>query len=69
MELIAEVNTNTYEDTDIVFDQAYFYKIVAAEVNGLCYSQVSNCEVVTVPTPEEPEIYYYYYFPLTMTAE
>ena len=69
MELIAEVNTNTYEDTDIVFDQAYFYKIVAAEVNGLCYSQVSNCVVVTVPTPEEPESYYYYYFPLTMTEE
>ena len=70
MSLLAETDTNSYVDSDIVYGQAYFYKIVAAETDGLCISQMSNCAIATVPKPDEPPVYdYYLYLPLIIKAE
>lgn len=68
MTLLAEVTTNSYLDTDIRFDQPYFYKIQAVEAEGGCISQMSNCVIAKVPKPEEPPVYDYHLFvPLTLT--
>ncbi|NLA81082.1 MAG: hypothetical protein GX853_10150 [Chloroflexi bacterium] len=70
MSLLAEVNTNSYVDSDIKFDHPYFYKVQAVEPDGGCISQMSNCDVATVPKPQEPPVYdFFQYLPLTLTAE
>ena len=70
MSLIAEVTTNSYIDSDIVYGQTYFYTIRAAETEGICFSQMSNCVVAKVPKPEEPPVYdYHIYLPLVIIAE
>lgn len=54
---IGEVSSNSFEDTEIEFDKNYFYKIQAAETEGVCFSEYSNCTVVRVSTPPEPPPY------------
>ena len=69
MPLLAEVTTNSYIDSDIVYDQDYFYTILAAEAEGVCLSQMSNCVNENVPKPEEPPDVYYQYLPLAISSE
>lgn len=70
MTLIAEATTNSYIDSDIVYGQPYYYMIRAAETESICFSQMSNCAIASVPKPEEPPVYdYYIYLPLTVKAE
>lgn len=65
MSLLAEVTTNSYIDSDIKFGQPYFYKVQAVEPEGGCISQMSNCDVATVPKPEEPPVYdHFQYMPI-----
>ena len=69
MPLLAEVTTNSYVDSDIVFDQPYFYTVLAAEAEGVCLSKMSNCAITKVPKPEEPPVVYYQYLPLVIATE
>ena len=68
MPLLAEVTTNSYVDSDIDFDQYYFYTIQVVEQDGVCFSPVSNCAVSRVPKPEEPPTYFYQFLPLTVST-
>jgi hypothetical protein len=68
MSMIAEVSTNAYVDNDIVLGQAYFYKVMAAETDGACISQMSNCAITRVPKPPDPPVYFYQYIPATFTS-
>lgn len=67
MTQIAQISTNSFVDTDILFDRNYFYKVEAAETGGVCYSQLSGCAVAKVPTPPEPAILIY--IPLVTVGE
>lgn len=69
MDLVGEVSTNSFLDTDFEYDRNYFYKVMAVDNDGLCLSRFSNCLVVNVPKPEEPPAVYYQYLPFTMNAE
>lgn len=62
---VAQVTTNSYEDTDIDFGQYYFYKVQAAETGAVCYSQLSNCAVAKV---EEP-VFFDFFIPLVIAGE
>jgi Zn-dependent M28 family amino/carboxypeptidase len=62
---VAQVSTNSYEDTDIELDKYYFYKVQAAETGAVCFSQMSNCAVARV---EEP-VYYDIFIPLVLAGE
>ncbi len=62
---IAQVTSNNYEDTDIELDKYYFYKVQAAESDGVCYSQMSNCAGARV---EEP-VFFDFYIPFVITGE
>ncbi len=69
MTRIAQVTTNSYEDTDIQYDRNYFYKVEAAETDGICISQLSNCAIAKVPTPQEPVIWFDLFIPLISAGE
>ncbi|MDD2522144.1 MAG: M20/M25/M40 family metallo-hydrolase [Anaerolineaceae bacterium] len=64
MTRVAQVTTNSFEDTNIQFDRNYFYKVEAAETDGVCFSQLSSCVVAKVPTPPEPVVLIDLYMPL-----
>lgn len=65
---VAQVTTNSYEDTDIEFDKYYFYKVQAAETGAVCFSQLSSCAVAKVVKPPEP-VHFDIYIPLVVTAD
>ncbi len=65
---VAQVETNSYEDFDIVFDKYYFYKINAAESGAVCFSQLSNCAVARVPEPIVPVVHEMF-LPLIISRE
>ena len=62
---VAQVTTNSFEDTDIEFNKYYFYKVQAAETGAVCYSQLSNCAVTKV---EEP-VFFHIFVPLVIAVE
>ena len=62
---VAQVTSNTYEDTDIEIGQTYFYKVQAAETGAVCYSQLSNCAVAIV---EEP-VFFDFFIPLVIAGD
>jgi len=61
---VAQVSTNSYEDTEIEFDKNYFYKVQAAETGAVCFSQLSNCAVARV---EEP-VFFDIFIPLVIAG-
>ncbi len=62
---VAQVVSNSYEDTDIEIGQTYFYKVQAAETGAVCYSQLSNCAVAIV---EEP-VFFDFFIPLVIAGD
>ena len=62
---VAQVTSNTYEDTAIEYDKFYFYKVQAAETGAVCYSQMSNCAVAQVVEP----IFFDIYIPLVIAGD
>lgn len=62
---VAQVSTNSYEDSDIDFGQYYFYKVQAAEAGAVCFSQMSNCAVTKVEEPVSFDIF----IPLIITGD
>jgi len=62
---VAQVTSNSYEDTDIEIGQTYFYKVQAAETGAVCYSQLSNCAVAIV---EEP-VFFDFFIPLVIAGD
>lgn len=62
---VAEVMSNSYEDTDIEYGEYYFYKVQAAETGAVCYSQLSNCAVAKVEVP----VSYDFFVPLVIAGE
>jgi len=67
MTLLTEVTTNSYIDTDILYDTMYFYQVQAIETDGICFSELMNCATAKVPSPEEPPVYdFYLYLPVTL---
>ena len=64
---IAQVTTTAYEDTNIIPDKYYFYKVQAAESDAVCYSLPSNCAVSKVGTP--PVLSLKMFIPLILTGE
>ncbi|HOZ37311.1 MAG TPA: M20/M25/M40 family metallo-hydrolase [Anaerolineaceae bacterium] len=62
---VAQVTSNTFEDTNIQYDRFYFYKVQAAETGAVCYSQMSNCAVAKV---EEP-VFFEIFIPLVLAGE
>ena len=62
---VAQVTSNSYEDTDIEIGQTYFYKVQAAETGAVCFSQLSNCAVAIV---EEP-VFFDFFIPLVIAGD
>ncbi len=62
---VAQVTTNSFEDTNIQFDKPYFYKVQAAETGAVCFSQLSNCAVAELVEP----IYFDMFMPLIISGE
>ena len=62
---VAQVTTNSYEDTEIVFGHTYFYRVHAAETGAVCFSQLSNCDSAKVGET----VYFEYFFPLVIAGE
>ena len=62
---VAQISTNSFEDTDIQFGQDYFYKVEAAETGAVCFSQFSNCAIARV----EESVFFDIYIPLVIAGE
>ena len=69
MTQIAQVTTNSFEDTNIQFDRNYFYKIEAVDNETVCRSQLSNCAIAKVPTPQEPVEMFDLFLPLVIAGQ
>ena len=62
---VAQVTTNSYEDTDIQFEKYYFYKVQAAGTDAVCFSQLSTCAVAEVVEP----IFFDLFMPMIIAGE
>ena len=69
MTQIAQVTTNSFEDAEIQFDRNYFYKVEAADDETVCRSQLSNCAIAKVPTPQEPVEMFDLFLPLVTVGQ